>query len=515
MATSSEDNNRIEGAEDDESYETVLHDKTSLSREPVSSELEEILSDLELSRSQRILRATCLELRILFRLAAPAIVVYLLNFLISISTQVFCGHLGNLQLAAASLGNTGVQGFVFGVMFGMGSAVETLCGQAYGAQKYGMLGIYMQRSTVLLILTGTVLMFIYIFCKPILLGLHESAAIASAAAVFVYGLIPQIFAYACNFPIQKFLQAQSVIFPSACISACTLALHLVLSWVVIFKLGGGLLGAALVTSLSWWIIVVAQFVYILASKEFKHTWRGFSIQAFSGLWDFFKLSLASGVMLCLECWYYQILTLIAGLLKNAEISLDALSICMTINGWCFMISVGFQAAASVRVSNELGAGHPKASLFAVVVVSSCSLIISVVLAVLMLLSRHVISYAFTGGTEVAEAVAELSPFLAGTIVLGGVRPVLSGVAVGCGWQALVAYVNIACYYVIGIPLGCVLGFTCDMGTKGIWIGMLGGTIMQTIVLLWITFRTNWEKEVGKAQNRLLTWNDMKEPLLKE
>ncbi|KAJ6363968.1 hypothetical protein OIU76_028994 [Salix suchowensis] len=120
---------------------------------------------------------------------------------------------------------------------------------------------------------------------------------------------------------------------------------------------------------------------------------------------------------------------------------------------------------NVRVSNELGAGHPKASLFAVVVVSSCSLIISVVLAVLMLLSRHVISYAFTGGTEVAEAVAELSPFLAGTIVLGGVQPVLSGVAVGCGWQALVAYVNIACYYVIGIPLGCVLGFTCDMGTK--------------------------------------------------
>ncbi|KAJ6397105.1 hypothetical protein OIU77_022029 [Salix suchowensis] len=436
MATSSEDNNRIEGAEDDESYETVLHDKTSLSREPVSSELEEILSDLELSRSQRILRATWLELRILFRLAAPAIVVYLLNFLISISTHIFCGHLGNLQLAAASLGNTGVQGFVYGIVFGMGSAVETLCGQAYGAQN-------------------------------------------------------------------------------ACISACTLALHLVLSWVVIFKLGGGLLGAALVTSLSWWIIVVAQFVYILASKEFKHTWRGFSIQAFSGLWDFFKLSLASGVMLCLECWYYQILTLIAGLLKNAEISLDALSICMTINGWCFMISVGFQAAASVRVSNELGAGHPKASLFAVVVVSSCSLIISVVLAVLMLLSRHVISYAFTGGTEVAEAVAQLSPFLAGTIVLGGVQPVLSGVAVGCGWQALVAYVNIACYYVIGIPLGCVLGFTCDMGTKGIWIGMLGGTIMQTIVLLWITFRTNWEKEVEKAQNRLLTWNDIKEPLLKE
>ncbi|KAB5560425.1 hypothetical protein DKX38_005382 [Salix brachista] len=69
----------------------------------------------------------------------------------------FCGHLGNLQLAAASLGNTGIQVFVFGVMMGMGSAVETLCGQAYGARKYEMLGIYMQRSTVLLTLSGLVL----------------------------------------------------------------------------------------------------------------------------------------------------------------------------------------------------------------------------------------------------------------------------------------------------------------------------------------------------------------------
>ena len=39
---------------------------------------------------------------------------------------------------------------VVALQLGMGSAVETLCGQAYGAQKYDMLGIYLQRSAVLL-----------------------------------------------------------------------------------------------------------------------------------------------------------------------------------------------------------------------------------------------------------------------------------------------------------------------------------------------------------------------------
>jgi multidrug resistance protein, MATE family len=37
------------------------------------------------------------------------------------------------------------------------------------------------------------------------------------------------------------------------------------------------------------------------------------------------------------------------------------------------------------------------------------------------------------------------------------------VAVGCGWQAFVAYVNVGCYYIVGIPLGCLLGFYFDLG----------------------------------------------------
>lgn len=39
----------------------------------------------------------------------------------------------------------------------------------------------------------------------------------------------------------------------------------------------------------------------------------------------------------------------------------------------------------------------------------------------------------------------------------------SGVAIGSGWQALVAYVNLACYYVIGLTVGCVLGFKTSLG----------------------------------------------------
>ncbi|XP_076933699.1 protein DETOXIFICATION 40-like [Bidens hawaiensis] len=365
----------------------------------------------------------------------------------------------------------------------MGSAVETLCGQAYGAHQYQMLGVYLQRSTILLMATAIPFMFLYIFSKSLLLLIGQSPEIAAAASLFIYGLIPQIFAYAANFPIQKFLQAQSIVNPSAYIAAVMLVVHIVLTWLVLYVWGWGLLGGSLVLSFSWWLIVVAQFVYIMKSDRTKHTWTGLSMQAFSGLWPFLKLSSASAIMLCLETWYFQILILIAGLLDNPEIALASLAVCGTILGWVLMISIGFNAAASVGVSNELGAGHPKSAAFAVVVVTLSSLVISLICAIILLALKHVISYAFTEGETVANAVAELTPLLAVSILLNGIQPVLSGVAVGCGWQAFVAYVNVGCYYVVGVPLGSVLAFKFNFGAKGIWSGLVGGMTMQTIILL--------------------------------
>ena len=82
----------------------------------VDSRLEKVLSDTELSFCKRLRSASWIELRLLFRLAAPAIFVYMINNAMSLSTRVFCGHLGNLELAAASLGNSGIQLLAYGLM---------------------------------------------------------------------------------------------------------------------------------------------------------------------------------------------------------------------------------------------------------------------------------------------------------------------------------------------------------------------------------------------------------------
>ncbi|CAH8345332.1 unnamed protein product [Eruca vesicaria subsp. sativa] len=470
--------------------------------------LESVLTERSLPYWRRMYLGACIEMKLLFSLALPAIFVYVVNNGMSITARIFAGHIGGKELAAASIGNSCFS-LAYGLMLGMGSAVETLCGQAYGAHRYDMLGIYLQRATIVLTLVGLPLTLLYTFSYPILVLLGEPKSVSHMASLYIAGLIPQIFAYAVNFTSQKFLQAQSVVRPSAYISAAALLLQILLTWITVYVMGLGLMGVAYVRTISWCVIVGAQTLYITNSQRFRHTWTGLSWRSFQGLWSFFKLSAGSAIMICLEIWYSQILVLLAGLLTNPDLSLNSLSICMSISAFTFMVSVGFNAAASVRTSNELGAENPKSALFSTWMTTFVSLLFSVVEALAVMVSRDYVSYIFTADAEVAKAVSDLCPFLAVTIILNGIQPVLSGVAVGCGWQTFVAYVNIGCYYVVGIPVGCILGFTFDFQAKGIWTGMIGGTLMQTLILLYVTYQTDWDKEVEKAKKRLDMWDDKK------
>ncbi|KAK3042933.1 hypothetical protein RJ639_001009, partial [Escallonia herrerae] len=235
------------------------------------------------------------------------------------------------------------------------------------------------------------------------------------------------------------------------------------------------------------------------------TWAGFSIEAFSGLWEFTKLSAASGVMLCLENWYYRILILMTGNLKDAKIAVDALSICMTINGWEMMIPLAFFAGTGVRIANELGAGNGKGAKFATVVSVTTSIVIGLFFWLLILIFHNELGIIFSSSKPVLEAVNQLSILLAFAILLNSVQPVLSGVAVGMGWQSRVAYINLACYYLIGLPLGLAMELLFHQGVMGIWGGMIGGTALQTLVLAILTLQCNWEKEAEKASEHVKEW----------
>ncbi|GAB4842845.1 Protein DETOXIFICATION 41 [Ancistrocladus abbreviatus] len=442
------------------------------------------------------------ESRLLWLLSGSSIVVSIFNYMLSFVTLMFTGHLGALELAGASIASVGIQGLAYGIMLGMASAVQTVCGQAYGAKKYSSMGIICQRAIILHVGAAVLLTFLYWYSGAFLKLIGQSEHIAEQGQVFAHGLIPQLYAFAISCPMQRFLQAQNIVNPLAYMSVGVFLLHILLSWLAIYVLDYGLLGSALTLSLSWWLLVILNSLYIFLSPSCKKTWTGFSINAFKGIWPYFKLTVASAVMLCLEIWYNQGLVLISGLMSNPTISLDSISICMNYLNWDMQFMLGLAAAASVRVSNELGAAHPLVAKFSVLVVNGTSVLISIVFSAIVLIFRVGLSKLFTSDSEVIEAVSNLTPLLAISVFLNGIQPILSGVAIGSGWQGVVAYVNLAAYYIIGLPIGCVLGFKTSLGVAGIWWGMILGVLLQTATLIILTGRTNWNAEVDKAIERL-------------
>ncbi|KAK3446473.1 protein DETOXIFICATION 24-like [Eucalyptus grandis] len=189
-------------------------------------------------------------------------------------------------------------------------------------------------------------------------------------------------------------------------------------------------------------------------------------------------------------------------MTNATAAISAFSICLNISGWELTICLGFLNGASVRVSNELGRGNAEAAVFAIKVILGTSISIGVVFWILCLVFGRRIAYIFTSEEDVAEEVSSLSVLLASSILLNSVQPVLSGAAVGSGTQSVVAYVNMCSYYVIGVPLGVVLAYVTKLEIQGIWIGMIIGVATQTVVLSFITYRMNWDKQVNKATEKL-------------
>ncbi|CAK8534220.1 unnamed protein product [Lathyrus sativus] len=435
-------------------------------------------------------------------LAGPLVFVSLLNYSLQVIAIMFVGHVGELPLAGASVATSFATATGFNVMTGMASALDTLCGQSYGAKQYRLLGIHMQRAILILMTASIPISFIWINTKSILIFLGQDPQISTEAGNYAKLMVPSIFAYGLIQCLNRFLQAQNIVFPMMFISAVITLLHALLCWILVFKSGLGGRGAALANSISYWLNVTMLSLYVKFSPSCKNTWTGFSKEALHNIPTFLRIATPSTIMVCLEMWSFESMVIISGLLPNPKLETSVLSICLNTVSATWMIPLGLSGAVSIRVSNELGAGHPWAARLAVCIVVVIGIIESILVGVVMILLRNIWGYAYSNEVEVVQYISKMMPILALSNFLDGLQCVLSGNTRGCGWQKIGAYVNMGSYYLIGIPLGIVLAFVLRIGGMGLWLGIICALIVQVFSLMIITIRTDWEKQAKKATDRV-------------
>ncbi|KAI3921627.1 hypothetical protein MKW92_048673 [Papaver armeniacum] len=406
-------------------------------------------------------------------IAGPMVAVNFSLQLIPVISMMMVGHLGELALSSTAIATSLCAVTGFSLLVGMAGGLETLCGQAYGAQQYRKLGVHTYSAMISLTLVCIPISFVWISMEKLLILIGQDPVISHEAGRYALCLIPGLFGCAILQPLMKYLQTQSLIVPMLLSAITTLCFHIPLCWVFVFNFGFGYIGAAFAISLSYWFNVIFIGIYVKFSPKCISTRVPLSKEALHGIGKFLSLAVPSAVMLCLT-------------------TISLLS----------MIPSGIAAAVSTRVSNELGAGRPQAARLAVYTVMIIAGTEMVIVSLALFVCRYIVGYAYSNEKEVVESITAMVPLICFSAILDGLQGVLTGIARGCGWQHIGAYVNLGSFYIGGIPTALLLGFVLQLRGRGLWLGIMTGTFIQTTILSIITARTNWEKQAKIAKERI-------------
>ncbi|KAL8463445.1 hypothetical protein ACS0TY_034193 [Phlomoides rotata] len=441
------------------------------------------------------------EMKRLGYVAGPMVAVTLSFYLLQVISLMMVGHLSELSLSSTAIAFSLSSVTGFSMLLGMASGLETISGQAFGAKQYEKVGTQTYTAIVSLVVVCIPLSVLWIYMGNVLKFTGQDPEISFEAGKFTMWLVPALFGYAVLQPLIRYFQMQSLILPLLVTSCVTICFHIPVCWALVFMSGLENLGGAVAMGISMWLNVAILSLYMKFSEACRKTRAPLSMKIFEGMKGFFRFAVPSAVMICVEWWSYEFLILLSGLLPNPQLETSVLSVSLNTVSTLYAIPFGLASAASTRISNELGAGRPQGARLSVIALMLLAGVNALIISVGLFASRNVFGYIFSNEKEVVNYVADFAPLVCLTVITDNIQGTLAGVARGCGWQHIGAYINLAAFYLFGIPIGAALAFWFNFRGKGLWIGIICGATFQTIMLAIFTCFTNWEKQAEKARER--------------
>ncbi|MGA9270546.1 MAG: MATE family efflux transporter, partial [Lutimonas sp.] len=169
-------------------------------------------------------------------------------------------------------------------------------------------------------------------------------------------------------------------------------------------------------------------------------------------------------------------------------------IALNLSSMTFMIAVGLGVTATIRVGNQKGLkrfGELKRislSIFLQVFV------IEFFFAMGFFLLKDYLPMLYIENVDVVTTAASLL-LIAGLFQLSdGLQVVVLGALRGLQDVKVPTYITFIAYWIVGFPICYLLGKTLDMGSQGIWIGLLAG-LTASAVMLMIRFKYLTQKLV--------------------
>lgn len=444
----------------------------------------------------------------LMALFLPIATSNLLYFAISLINMGFVGHLNDMALATSVLATTLFNSTGFAVLQGFTSALETLCGNAFGAGQYESVGIILQKGLLLNgILSACIIGAWGAWTRPIFSLLGQDKELSVAASRYIMLMSPSLPLNALYESLKRYLSCQGIVRPMALSTGITCCLCPLYNYLLIYYFDWGVDGAALVSvCISFTMAMMLLFMTITIEwcKPLPRTWGGFSVAhmfSLDGYIEFLNIAVPGCVMILSEWSAFEAITILSGLLPNPKVHMASMGIMMNISGFVWTIVNGFSFSASVLIAQSLGArlaGDARA--FAISAVRF-GFMFEVCTAVLLLLGRNKVGGLFSNSEHVIDCISVAMPLFALSLPGDGVNCCLQGVLRGSGRLVTAAVVNIIMYWLVGIPTAAFLAFKAGYYMNGLWGGVAIVNTMIGIVMGIVFYRIDFKHEATRATAR--------------
>lgn len=438
------------------------------------------------------------------KIACPVLMTTLLICSKSMISMLFLGRMGKTELAGGSLAIGFANITAFSVMKGLSMAMDPICSQAFGARRWSVLSQTYLKIFLLLLFACVPISILWLNIDHVFHRLGQDHGITKVAKVYLLFSLPELLPHAHLIPLKSFLRVQGLNSPSTLATAVSTILHLPICYLFVTYLNLRVKGLALSSILYTLNTNIGLLIYIALSKVSLKPWVGLTIgSTFHGWWPLLSLALPSVFSVCLEWWWYEIILFLGGRLSNPECSVGAVGILMQTTGTFYVFPNALSVSISQRVGHELGAGEATRAKRAAVTGISVALSFGFVALALAIALRSVWGKMYTNDPLTLALITNTLPILGLAEVGNAPQTAACGALMGSARPKVGARINLASFYIIGMPVAVLLTFKLGIGFAGLWWGLVAAQYSCVVMMLYTLYKTDWKYQAVRAEELTL------------
>jgi len=435
-------------------------------------------------------------------LAIPVVISQLGHTLVQTFDTIIVGHFaGTVSLAAVSLANS-----IFMIMLviglGVSYGITPLIAQHNGRGGFSECGKLLSNSLFINVITGFFLFAITFLGSVFLLDhLHQTPAVVKQAKPFLFLLGLSLIPMLIFNTFKQFAEGLGFTRQAMYISIWGNVFNAILGIILVKGMFGvspmGVKGVGYSTLTDRCVMAIVMGVYVFRSDIFKKYLKDFVLTKIDRLRCLQLLRIGAHVALqyTFEISAFSAAAIIIGTIGYHEQA--AHQVAINLASITYMMASGLSAAAAIKAGNYFGNSQHQELRHSAISNYHIVLVFMTITAVFLTIFNHVLPWIYTSDKAVIAIAAQLIIIAALFQLFDGTQVVGLGILRGMGDVNIPTIITFLAYWIVGLPVGYVLGLQMHLGVKGVWYGLVLG-LMTSSILLFFRFQFISKKHRDKT-----------------